>query len=140
MNKLSNNGVTPPVGVELYKSEIATYWLDDDGVLNSISNSVVRTVENVTASMALVKRITKDRRVAHIAFLCPSPIPSQATRNLVARELPDLYTAMAMVSQGGLGKVIMNVLFHLRKPPIPMKSFASEQLARVWLQQFKHVE
>lgn len=140
MKKPSNHGVTPPPGVELHKSEIATYWLDDEGVLNSISNSVVRTVENVTASMTLVKKITKGRRVPHIAYLTTSPVPDQATRNLVARELPNLYTAMAMVSQGGLGKVIMNILFHLRKPPIPMKSFATEQPARVWLQQFKDVE
>lgn len=140
MKKSSGHGVTPPTGVELYKSEIATYWLDDEGVLNSISNSVVRTVENVTASMALVKGITKDRRVPHIAYLSTSPVPDQATRNLVARELPNLYTAMAMVSQGGLGEVIMNILFKLKKPPIPMKSFATEQPARVWLQQFKNPE
>ncbi len=35
-----------------------------------------------------------------------------------------------------LPKFIMNVLFALQQPPIPIKSFTDDKAAKAWLQQF----
>lgn len=43
---------------------------------------------------------------------------------------------MAMVSKPGLAKLIMNILFKLKAPPIPMKSFSNDEEAKAWLQQY----
>jgi len=42
---------------------------------------------------------------------------------------------MAMFSEPGLARLIMNVLFKLKPPPIPMKSFTDEKEAKEWLKQ-----
>ena len=43
---------------------------------------------------------------------------------------------MAMVSKPGLAKFIMNLLFSLKKSPIPMKSFSDDVKAKIWLEEF----
>jgi hypothetical protein len=115
-----------------YETEIATYWLED-GMLVSRSKSVKRTVENLQASHELVRSITGGKLVPHLVYLTRSPMPDKAARELSAASLPKLYTAMALVSKGGLGTFIMNILFKMKPPTIPMKSFSNEQDAREWL-------
>jgi hypothetical protein len=49
--------------------------------------------------------------------------------------LPIIYKAMAMVSKPGLANLIMNILFSLKPPPIPLKGFTDDQEAMKWLHQ-----
>ena len=106
--------MTPPEDREIFEGEIATYWLDDDGILISLSKSPRRTVANITANIALVRRITNNRKVPLLIYLSSSPVPDKETRKFVTKELPNVYTAMAMVSKPGLAKFIMNFLFRLK--------------------------
>ena len=128
--------MNPPTNKQIIVSEIADYYLDDDGNLVSLSKPVKRTVENIIANMALVKSITNNQKVPLLIFLCNSPIPDKATRQFSTKVLPEIYSAMAMVSKPGLAKFIMNILFALKPPPIPMKSFTEADEARTWLKQF----
>lgn len=120
----------------LIKGEIADYQLDNDGILYSYSKSPKRTVENITANVALVRQITNNKRVPLLIYLSDSPVPDKATRKFATEQLPLIYTAMAMVSKPGLSKFIMNILFKFQTPPIPMKSFSDAQEAKQWLKQY----
>jgi hypothetical protein len=122
--------------MELIKGEIADYKFED-GILYSYSKSPKRTVENIKGNIALVKSITNNKPVPLLIFLSNSPMPDSETRKYVTKVLPEVYTAMAMVVKNGLGKFIMNLLYGLQKPPIPMRSFISEEEARAWLEQYK---
>lgn len=121
---------------ELIEGTIANYHFEDQKLLISYSKSVKRTVENIEENVDLVKQITGHRPVPLLIFLSPSPMPNKATRAFSKQKLPEIYTAMAMVSKGNLGSFIMNLLFAFQKPPIPMKTFSNEAEAREWLQQF----
>lgn len=127
--------MTAPNDRPIYEGEIATYWFEDD-ILVSLSKSPKRTVANITNNVALVKSITGDKRIPLLIYLCDSPIPDKETRNFSTLQLPVIYSAMAMISKPGLSKFIMNILFSLKKPPIPMKSFTDENEAREWLNQY----
>ncbi|MXV52734.1 STAS/SEC14 domain-containing protein [Pedobacter sp. HMF7647] len=126
----------PPSDREIYKAEIADYWFTDEGILVSLSKSVRRTVENISGNVALVKQLTDNKPVPLLIYLAKSPIPDKATRKLSTEKLPEIYSAMAMVSGSGLAKFIMNILFKVNSPPIPMKSFANDQDAVEWLKGF----
>jgi hypothetical protein len=128
--------ILPPPGKEIFEGEIATYWLDKDGILISVSKNPTRTVANITANVALVKQITSNKKVPLLIYLSKSGVPDKETRKFAAKQLPEIYSAMAMVSKPGLAKFIMNLLFRLKPPPIPMKSFVNDKEARVWLKQF----
>jgi len=127
--------VTPPTDREIYEGEIATYWFED-GILVSLSKSPQRTVANITGNVALVKQITGNKRVPLLIYLSESPRPDKETRTFSTTQLPVIYSAMAMVSKPGLAQFIMNILFSLKPPPIPMKSFTNDKAAKEWLRQF----
>src|SRR6266487_5826541 len=124
-----------PTDRQTFEGEIATYWMDD-GILVSLSKSPMRTVANITENVALVKRITNNKRVPLLIYLSNSPIPDKETRKFSTEQLPNVYTAMAMISEPGLAKFIMNLLFKLRSPPIPMRNFTDVQEAKEWLKQY----
>lgn len=125
-----------PTDRQIWESDIATYWFTDDGILVSLSKSIRRTVENISSNVALVQSITNNRPVPLLIYLTNSPIPDKATRKFSTEQLPLIYSAMAMVSKPGLSKFIMNILFSLKPPPIPMKSFTDDKVATLWLQQY----
>ena len=117
------------------KGEIADYWFED-GILVSLSKSTLRTVESISRNVALVKQITGNKPVPLLIYLANSPIPDKETRKFSTEQLPVIYKAMAMVSKPGLSKFIMNILFALKPPPIPMKSFTDDKEAKEWLKQY----
>ncbi len=127
--------IKPPAGKQIFEGEIATYWLDD-GILVSLSKSPKRTIANITENIALVKRITNNKKVPLLIYLSKSPIPDKETREFVTKQLPNIYTAMAMVSKAGLAKFIVNFLFKLKPPPVPMKNFTDDKEAKEWLKQY----
>jgi hypothetical protein len=128
--------MTPPDNIQLIKGEIADYWYAPDGILYSYSKNPTRTVKNITENIALVKRITGNKIVPLLIYLSNSPVPDKETRKFAAEQLPNVYSAMAMVSKPGLSKFIMNILFRLKPPAIPMKSFTDDKQAKEWLKQF----
>jgi hypothetical protein len=127
--------MNPPEGKELIRGEIADYVFED-GILVSYSKSPKRTVENIKGNMKLVKSITGNRPVPLLIFLSNSPMPDKETRKFASLALPEIYTAMAMVTKGGLGAFIINLLYSFQSPPIPVRSFKTEDEARKWLRQF----
>jgi len=128
--------MTIPTDRSVIEGEIASYWFEE-GILVSLSKSPRRTVENITSNVALVKKITGNKRVPLLIYLSNSPVPDKATRKFATEQLPVIYSAMAMVSKPGLAKFIMNILFMLKPPPIPMKSFTDDSAAKKWLKQFR---
>ena len=121
---------------QLIEGEIADYLLTDDGILISYSKSILRTVENIVSNVVLVKKITNNKKVPLLIYLKNSPVPDKETRKFSTEQLPQIYTAMAMVSKPGLAQLIMKILFKFQNPPIPIKSFTDDQKARAWLTQF----
>ena len=126
----------PPENIQLIQGEIADYYLDSDGILYSYSKNPKRTVENIAANVALVKQITNGKRAPLLIYLSDSPVPDKRTRAFATEQLPLIYSALAMVSKPGLAKIIMNILFRFKPPPIPMKSFTDDTQAREWLKQY----
>ena len=125
-----------PTDRQTWEGEIATYWVEDSGILVSLSKSVLRTVENISSNVALVKSITNNKPIPLLIYLANSPIPDKQTREFSTKQVPAIYSAMAMVCKPGLSKFVMNILFGIKQPSIPMKSFTDDRAAREWLQQF----
>ena len=125
-----------PNDIQLIKGEIADYYYDNNGILYSYSKSPVRTVRNISENIALVKQVTNGKKVPLLIYLCNSPIPDKETRKFSTEQLPNVYTAMAMVSKPSLAQFIMKILFKFKTPPIPMRSFTDDKAAKEWLGQY----
>jgi hypothetical protein len=125
----------PPPGSQIFEGPIAKYWFDD-GILVSLSNDVMRTVENITENVALIKKITNNKKVPLLIYLTNSPVPDKETREFSTQQLPLIYSAMAMVSKPALALFIMKLLFKIKPPAIPMRNFTDEKSAKEWLIQY----
>jgi hypothetical protein len=123
---------TIPTDRPVYEGNIATYWFDDE-ILVSLSKSPRRTVELIKENVALVKKITNNKPVPLLIYLSDSPMPDKATRKFSSQMVPQIYSAMAMISKPGLSSFIMKMVFAMKKPPIPMKSFDNAEDAKQWL-------
>jgi hypothetical protein len=124
-----------PTDRQIYHGEIATYWFEDD-ILISLPKSLRRTIEKVANNTALVQQATEGRKIPVLVYLKPYPIPDRATRKFAAEQIPNLYTAMAMVSKPGLANYVMNIMFAFSPPPVPMKHFTDDWAAKEWLRQY----
>lgn len=132
---INEQRIAIPTDRQVWEGEIATYWWED-GILISLSKSPKRTVENISGNVALVKQITGNRPAPLLIYLADSPVPDKQTRKFSTGQLPVIYKAMAMVAKPGLSTLIMSILFRLKPPPIPMKSFSDNEGAKNWLKQF----
>ncbi len=127
--------IAKPTDRQTFEGEIATYWFDE-GILVSLSKNPQRTVELIKSNVKLVKEITNNKPVPLLIYLSNSPVPDKETRKYSTEQLPVIYSAMAMVSKPGLSKFIMNILFALKKPPIPIKSFTDDKEAKEWVRSY----
>jgi len=118
---------------ELVRGEIADYTMGEDGILTAYSHSTLRTVENITRNLSLVKTITGGKRVPLLLFLVSSPMPDKETRRLSAKIVTENYSAMAMVCRPGLGALVLRAIFGLKSAPIPTRIFTNADQARTWL-------
>ena len=121
-----------PSDREVFEGEIATYWFEGD-ILVARSKPVRRTVKLIAGNVELVKRISGGERVPLLIYLVDSPVPDKETRKFSAKMVPEIYSAMAMISRSSLARMIMRAVFALNKPPIPMRSFGSAEEAKKWL-------
>lgn len=120
----------------IFEGSIASYWIED-GILFSLSKDIQRTVPLIAENVAFVKEITQGKKMPLLIYLTKSPVPDKATRQFSAQQLPTIYSAMAMISKPGLSQLIMKMVFALKPPSIPMKSFTDIDSAKNWLEQFK---
>jgi hypothetical protein len=117
------------------QGEIADYVFHE-GILISYSKPAKRTVESIQNNVTLVKKITGDKKVPLLIYLSKSPVPDKETRQYSAKMVPEIYTAMAMISKPGLANLVMKMVFGLKKSPVPIKLFTDDQKAMEWLKQF----
>ncbi len=119
----------PPVG----ESELATYWRIDADTIYAASKPTNRTVETIASNVALVKSLNNNKPVKLIISIAKSAVPDKPTRELAAKELPLTYAAMAMIAPNKLTGFIINLIYGMKKPPIPMKTFSDFEAAQRWI-------
>lgn len=120
---------TPMIG----ESELAKYWRVTPDIVYAESKSTARTIETIASNVALVKSMNDNKPVKLIISIAKSPVPDQATRELAAKELPLTYAVMAIIAPNKLIGFIINLVYGMKKPPIPMKTFSNFKDARNWL-------
>lgn len=129
--KLEELMKTPMIG----ESELAQYWRVDESTIYAKSKPTDRTVETISSNVALVKSLNNQVPVKLIITIAKSKVPPKAVRELAEKEVPLTYSAMAMIAPSRLTGFIINLIYGLKKPPIPMKTFATFEEAEKWMKE-----
>lgn len=129
--------MTPPKNAVLFECELATLWMREDGILCGIAKDAFRTLEKQKEVNRLMRKISRGKRVCMLAdnTLSSSPIDKE-TADFIAKEMPEIFKAMAVMSSSMIGKFITNSFINEKHEPVPIKQFNDEKLAVEWLKNF----
>ena len=127
----------PPKNAELVETRTSISWLEDNGILCSISKKAPEpTVEESKRDIEDFKRRYGNQKFCMLMDITHSTPSSKEMRDWAAEELPKLVKAIAMISNSPLGRMVANLFFGLKPPPYPTKMFSNEHDAREWLKQY----
>ena len=126
----------PLDNVTVHEGELAFFWFDESGILCALSKDTPRTFEKQQKNYEFIKNISGNKKVCLLSDTTNSATQDKATRDYMAQEIPNVFIAMAVISDSILGKFITNMFLHLKQQPIPIKFFSNEKDAKEWLKGF----
>jgi hypothetical protein len=125
-----------PGNTQIYEGQLATFWLDGDGILYAKSKKSPRTLENQKETYELIRKISGYKKVCMLSEATNSSAMDKETRDYISIEMPNTFKAMAVTSNSSLGTFISNIFLGLKHQPIPIKMFSIETEAKKWLMQY----
>lgn len=125
-----------PPNVKTFEGGLATFWLDEHGILYAVSKTTPRTLERQIANYELIAKITGNKKVCLLSDTTNSSPQDKETRDYMAAHLPDLFKAMAVISASSGGRFITNIFLALKQQPIPIRFFTDEEEAKAWLMKY----
>lgn len=128
--------MNPPKDVTIYESELATMWLDEEGILYIIAKKAERTPEKQKAQFDFVSKLTKGQKVCAMADISLSASMDKKTREQSAELVPKTFKAMAVLSNSTFARFFANLYMGLIKQSVPVRLFEKEEEALNWLRLF----
>jgi CO dehydrogenase/acetyl-CoA synthase gamma subunit (corrinoid Fe-S protein) len=127
----------PPKNVQVYDAPASISWMDENGIICSVSKKVPpQTIEESKKEIQeFRKRYGEGKFCMLLDITNASPTPKEV-RDWAAEELNKLTKAMALISKSALGRMVANLFFGLKPPPYPTRMFENEKDAKEWLKQY----
>ncbi|MDP1800512.1 MAG: STAS/SEC14 domain-containing protein [Bacteroidota bacterium] len=127
-----------PGNVQVQEWPTSTSWIDEDGILYSISKKGVEppSLEETKKLLEQFKEMIGGKKICMLIDVTHTTESTRETRDYVAEEFPKYVKAIAMVSDSALGKMLANLFFTLKTQPYPTKMFSNEIDAKAWLKQY----
>jgi beta-glucosidase/6-phospho-beta-glucosidase/beta-galactosidase len=120
----------------IFESELATFWFDNEGILHAEAKLIPRTLENQKQTYEYIRKISDNKKVCMLSNATRSKPMDKETRDYIAKEMPNVIKAMAVISQTSLGFYISNIFLSLKRQPVPIKLFTTETEAKEWLRKY----
>jgi hypothetical protein len=110
-------------------------WLAADGIIRiEMRNPREHTLQDAVESVDAVRRVGGGvRRPLVSRIAAPGPMTNEARAYYASEEAARAITALAMVTNAVLGRIVANLLIGLSTTPIPMRLFSSENDALHWI-------
>ena len=123
----------PPTDRKVVETSIASNWLDDFGVVHSISKDAPHTLDAIKEHFELISCFTEDRKRCFVTYPDLAKSTDAETRRFLNEILPQRMLAQAFVSQSNMMRMGLTIFFKLNKYVIPFKVFAEVEDAKRWL-------
>ena len=127
-----------PKNAKVQEWPTSTSWIDEDGILYSISKKGVAepSLEDTKKLLEEFKEMVGGKKMCMLVDVTHAMESTREMRDYVAEEFPKYVKAIAMVSDSALGKMLANLFFTLKSQPYPTKMFNNEIEAKAWLKQY----
>jgi len=125
-----------PEKVTFYETPIATYWVDEYGIVCAIAKPIRRKIEHYEEVMALYAKLMKGgKKLCLLSETTNMPFRSEI-REYVMAEMPKYIKANALVTNVVLERTVAETFMNLYSTPIEMNQFTNEVDAKAWLKQY----
>jgi hypothetical protein len=124
-----------PTNRETFERTTATFWFDEDGILNVKSKSGHRDIETVRSNGKFLDELLKGRKVCCLYDITSSGPLDKESRKLVKEQISRLYKAIGIITDSHLSKMLATIISVITPSSVPVKMFTDEEKAREWLQQ-----
>jgi hypothetical protein len=126
-----------PGNAQLHETPISTHWLDESGILCTISKKVERTVEHYEKVMGLYRKLTKDNNKLCLLADSTNSMPmTHEVNKFVAAEMPKYIKAHAIISPLQLDGTQIQTFIKLSNIGFPVMKFHDEDKAKEWLKKY----
>lgn len=121
------------------KTKNAKIWLRDDGIIqieastNNTEGTVANARENMTVAFQLGKGI---KRPILLNISKTKSLSREERQYYISGETAKVLTAVAIIINSPLSRILGNFFIGLNKPAFPLKLFVSEEEAVTWLKGF----
>jgi hypothetical protein len=111
-------------------------WLRPDGIVAMVFASRIETdLADAVAAIDAMTELTGGRRSPLLVDMHGSGPQTRAARLEAARR-DDVVSAVALIVDTPLGRMLGNFFLSVNKPPFPVRLFDNETSAVAWLQTF----
>ena len=122
-----------PEDIEIIETPIAVNWLDEHGVICSISKSGNQSIDEFEEHFAeLVKLGQNKKRPFLIDPTLARPLKIEE-RKYLNEKLTSIMSCAAFITENKMMKIGVNIYFRIRPTEIPMKMFSEFEEAQEWL-------
>ncbi len=126
-----------PDNTKLYETPIATFWLDEDGIVCATSKKVERSIAHFEKNMAVLAKLMKNgEKVLFLSDASDSMPMTAEIREYFANELPKYVKALAIISKVPLPGTLTTAVIKLSFTGFPINQFSTEEEAKEWLKTF----
>lgn len=129
--------LTPPPHAE--KSSSGYVWLDEDGVIIAVAESHdIHTLQHAIENTEINKKVSGGTPRPFLIDMNRVKTMSREARAYYAGPEPlQAVTAVAILTNSAVGKMVANFFLSLTKPKVPTMLFTDFSEAKKWLLQYK---
>lgn len=128
--------LTPPP--DAVKAPTGPTWLHEDGIIITVNDSAVHTLEDAIENMKISKRIGKGiPRPMLVDVTRVKSMGKDAREEYVKPESLEIVTAVALITNSTIGRMVGNLFINMTRHIVPIKLFNNAEKAKEWLLQFR---
>lgn len=129
--------MTTSKAIRIIETSSAKNWLREDGIIQSIDYSEHSTPEQAWENLSAMEELSSGRKKPVLVDITRVRSIDIKARKLYASEkAAKVLSAVALLINSPLNRVIANFFLGINKPPYPIKIFTSEKDATTWLTSF----
>lgn len=128
--------MTPPA--DAMTTPWGPIWLSNDGIIMNIGAKASQHKEDVAGYLACLKEVGAGKRRPYLVEISRIRSMSKEVRDEYDKQhIEDLVTALALVTDSAIAKMMGNILVGINSGKIPTKLFTDPVKARAWLLQYR---
>jgi hypothetical protein len=129
--------LSPPLNA--IRSSTGLTWIDENGIVVAVANAHdVHTLNDAQENVRVITQLVEDTPKPLLIDMSKVKSMSRDARMFYAGpEPPKVITAVAMVTNSNIGKLVANFFISLTTQSLPTKMFTEFDAAKQWLMQFK---